>query len=119
MAILERVDQRKRCCQVLCMAKSTGVARSIHERWGDERWRRFFMSQTRKIITSVAFMRAAAVCPRFRCISIPCGPLQIWLGYPLDPVVFVASRWVRGGEVDVDLKVRAVLVGVSPVEALR
>jgi len=30
---------------------------------------RFFMSQTRKIITSVAFMRAAAVCPRFSCIS--------------------------------------------------
>ena len=31
---------------------------------------RFFMSQTRKIITSVAFMRAAAVCPRFSCISL-------------------------------------------------
>ena len=31
---------------------------------------RFFMSQTRKIITSVAFMvTAAAVCPRFSCIS--------------------------------------------------
>jgi hypothetical protein len=29
-----------------------------------------FMSQTRKIITSVAFMRAAAVCPRFSCISL-------------------------------------------------
>ncbi len=28
------------------------------------------MSQTRKIITSVAFMRAAAVCPRFSCISL-------------------------------------------------
>jgi hypothetical protein len=32
--------------------------------------RRFFLSQTRKIITSVAFMRAAAVCPRFSCISL-------------------------------------------------
>jgi hypothetical protein len=31
---------------------------------------RLFMSQTRKIITSVAFMRAAAVCPRFSCISL-------------------------------------------------
>ncbi len=28
------------------------------------------MSQTRKIITSVAFMRAAAACPRFSCISL-------------------------------------------------
>jgi hypothetical protein len=31
---------------------------------------RFFMSQSRKIITSVALMRAAAVCPRFNCISL-------------------------------------------------
>jgi hypothetical protein len=31
---------------------------------------RCFMSQTCKIITSVAFMRAAAVCPRFSCISL-------------------------------------------------
>jgi hypothetical protein len=31
---------------------------------------RFFRSQTRKIITSVAFMRAAAVCPRRSCISL-------------------------------------------------
>ena len=31
---------------------------------------RFYMSQTRKIITSLAFMRAAAVCPRFSCISL-------------------------------------------------
>jgi hypothetical protein len=31
---------------------------------------RFFMSQTRKIITSAAFMRAAAVCSRSSCISL-------------------------------------------------
>ena len=31
---------------------------------------RFFMSQTRKIITLVAFMRAVAVCPRSSYISL-------------------------------------------------
>jgi hypothetical protein len=30
----------------------------------------FSCGQTRKIITSVAFTRAAAVCPRFSCISL-------------------------------------------------
>ncbi len=32
--------------------------------------RRFWIDQIRKIITSVALMRAAAVCPRFSCISL-------------------------------------------------
>jgi hypothetical protein len=31
---------------------------------------KFSINQTRKIITSVALMRAAAVCPRFSCISL-------------------------------------------------
>ena len=58
------------------------------------------MSQTRKIITSAAFTRAAAVCPRFSCISLAeravmidviCGPPIETLTSAIKPLICTDS----------------------------